>query len=132
MPAGDPQRVWFPEMIAKLRTEWRDALTPSSMIELRDSLDSMLGSIRSERGIQPPVFQCSKCGLVARAAEPHISVRAMILSLGRFGITSREQVKTLEKTWAAYRKKNNLDLYGKATIESPPPRSDCGHSGGIR
>jgi hypothetical protein len=34
----------------------------------------------------------------------------MILSLSRLGFAPAEQVKTLEKRWAAYRKQNGLNL----------------------
>ena len=56
---------------------------------------------------------CPKCGKTAHAAEPRVSVRAMILSLGRFEIAPKEQVKALEKAWAKYRELNELDIEGK-------------------
>ena len=52
-------------------------------------------------------------GKTAHAAEPRVSVRAMILSLGRFEIAPKEQVKALEKAWAKYREANELDIEGK-------------------
>jgi len=73
----------------------------------------MLHKIRAERHIRPPVIRCSRCGHVGEAAEPDVSVRAMILSLGRFGMVAPDQVKALEQRWAAHRKQNGLDLYGK-------------------
>ena len=56
MPAGDPQRVWFPGMIQKLRAEWHVGMSFTDLIELRDSLNSILREIRFTRGIHPPVF----------------------------------------------------------------------------
>jgi hypothetical protein len=38
----------------------------------------------------------------------------MILSLGRFEIASKEQVKALEKAWAKYREVHQLDIEGKS------------------
>ena len=35
------------------------------------------------------------------------------LALSRFGIAPQEEVRKLEKSWALYRKQNQLDLYGK-------------------
>ena len=61
MPAGDPQRVWFPEMVAKLRLEWRENMPYSALIELREELDAMLQSIRSERKILTPMMRCRAC-----------------------------------------------------------------------
>jgi hypothetical protein len=86
MPAGDAQRTWFPEMVETLRTRWRAGQPLDEVIALRDQLDAMLHQIRAERHIHPPVVRCPKCGHVGQAAEPEVSVRAMILSLGRFGI----------------------------------------------
>jgi hypothetical protein len=127
MPAGDAQRVWFPEMIERLRTEWGDGLSFPSLIGLRDTLETMLREIRSNRRIRPPIFRCPVCGSEGPAAEPRISVRAMILTLARFRISSGEQAKTLERAWVAYRKLNQLDLYGKvAAIE--PSSGDCVYS----
>jgi hypothetical protein len=101
MPAGDPQRTWFPEMLEILRARWHVGLQFAELIELRDELDHMLHQIRAERHIRPPVISCPRCGHVGEAAEPDVSVRAMILSLGRFGMAPAEQVKTLEKRWAS-------------------------------
>src|SRR5215831_19607134 len=102
MPAGDSQRVWFPEMLARLEREWGEAMSFAALIALRDSLDTMLQQIRSERHISSPIFTCPKCGVRGPMAEPRVSVRAKILALGRFGITTRK-TKTLERAWAQYR-----------------------------
>jgi len=59
--------------------------------------------------------------------EPRVSVRAMILSLARFQIAEAEHTKVLEREWAVYRKKNQLDLYAKA-IASESRAHDCVHS----
>jgi hypothetical protein len=127
MPTGDAQRVLFPEIVERLRAEWGDGLSFPSLIELRDTLEIMLRGIRSDGFIRPPIFTCPVCGSAGPAAEPRISVRAIILSLARFRISSGEQAKTLERAWAAYRKQNQLDPYGKAeAIE--PSSSDCVHS----
>lgn len=130
MPAGDAQRTWFPEMLDTLRTRWRADLSLDQLVELRGELDAMLHRIRSERQIRPPVIRCPRCGHVGEAAEPDVSVRARILSLGRCGMAPAEEVKALEKRWAAYRKKNGLDLYGKAAqpAAAEAPRS-CKRAG---
>lgn len=115
MAAGDPQRVWFPEMLARLRCEWDFAMLFPALIDLRDRLDAMLQQIRSERHIVSPVVRCPKCGTARRSAEPHVSVRALILTLGRFGIASQEDTKKIERDWAKYRVQNGLDLYVQAS-----------------
>ena len=45
-------------------------------------------------------------------APPSVSVRAVIFALGRFGLASPAEVKSLEKRWAKYRKENGLDRNG--------------------
>jgi len=45
MAAGDAQRVWFPEMIDALRSEWHHGMSFEATIELRDGLDAMLQRI---------------------------------------------------------------------------------------
>ena len=97
MPAGDAHRIWFAEIVETLRTRWHDGLSFDRLIELRDNLDAMLQRIRSERHVRPPAFKCTRCGHVGEGAEPHVSVRAMLLSLARFGIAAAEQANTLEK-----------------------------------
>ena len=128
MAAGDPQRTWFPEMLEVLRVGWHAGLPWSRLIELRDELDTMLHRIRAERHIRPPVTRCPRCGHVGEAAEPDVSVRAMILALGRFGMAPAGRVQALEKRWAAYRKQNGLDLDGKAKPAEAGPR--CAHPRG--
>jgi hypothetical protein len=127
MPAGDAQRVWFPEMMDTLRARWHDGISFDELTQLRDKLDAMLEQIRSERQIRPPVFRCSRCGRVGEGAALHVSVRAMILSLARFRIASPEQTAALEKGWAGYRSKNGLDLFGKRPAAESDGFAECAH-----
>ena len=99
------------------------------VVELRGNLDAMLRQIRSDRDIQPPVIKCPRCGQVGPAAEPHVTVRAMILALGRFGIVPIEQVKIVEKRWATHRREKELDLYGQAARPVMITAIGCDHSG---
>ena len=128
MPAGDPQRTWFPEMIEILRARWHVGLPFAELIQLRDELDTMLHRIRAERHIRPPVIRCPRCGHVGEGAEPDVTIRAMILSLGRFGMAQAEQVKTLERSWDAHRKQNGLDLCGKTAEPAKSGSPACAHS----
>jgi hypothetical protein len=129
MASGDAQRVWFPEMIEQLRAQWREGMPLDALAGLRDDLDAMLQQIRLERKIRPGILKCPHCGHVGRGMAPHVSVRAMIVSVARFGIAPSEQVYALEKAWAAHRKQAGLDLYGKVAAdgeglgcEHPPVR----------
>ena len=119
MAAGDPQRTWFPEMIQKLRAEWYVGMSFPKLIKLCDSLDSMLRDIRSTRKIHSPIFKCPKCGHVGPGGEPKVSVRAMILSLGRFKIAEAQHTKVLEKQWAIYREKTGLICMARLTKANP-------------
>jgi hypothetical protein len=127
MASGDRQRVWFPEMIERLRSQWHQEMSFDAIIELRDELDAMLQRIRCERHIRSAVFRCPRCGHVGEGAEPHVSVRAMVLSLTRFGIAPAEQINAVEKGWAAYRKQNGLDLYGKSMTSPTRKVGRCVH-----
>jgi hypothetical protein len=127
MAAGDAHRVWFPEMVERLRSHWHQGMSLDAIVELRDDLDAMLQRIRSERRIRSAVFKCSRCGYVGEGADPRVSVRAMILSLGRFGIATADQTHALEKAWAAKRKDSGLDLYGKGIKSQDAEVAICAH-----
>jgi hypothetical protein len=127
MAAGDAQRVWFPEMIERLRMQWHRGMSCDAPIALRDELDAQLQRIRSERRIHRPIFKCPCCGHVGEGADPHVSVRAMILSLGRFGIASSAQTSAIEKRWAAHRKQHGLDLDGKSIVGPHAAVRVCAH-----
>lgn len=115
MPSGDAQRTWFPEMVGRLRAEWREGMSMPALISLRDELEGMLHRIRAGRNIQTPIITCGRCGTTGRAAEPHVSVRALILALARFAIASKDETRALEKAWVAYRKQHRLDVEGKVS-----------------
>jgi hypothetical protein len=127
MAAGDSERVWFEELVEGLRDHWHPEMPFEAIILLRDDLDTMLQRIRFERHITSPVVRCRDCGHTGPGATPHVSVRAMILSLARFGIAPAEQIHALEKRWAAHRKQNDLDLYGKQTAVESVEDSGCKH-----
>ena len=127
MAAGDAQRVWFPEMAGRLRSQWRHGMSLDAIVELRDELDAMLQRIRSERRIRSAVYHCSLCGYRGEGAELRVSVRAMILSLKRFGIATADQTHALEKAWAAKRKDTGLDLYGKGIKSQNAEVGICAH-----
>ena len=122
MPAGDAQRTWFPEMVETLRARLYPATPFPRLIELREQLDALLQSIRSERHIVPPLMYCSRCKTRHRAAAPRVSVRALILALPRFAICSPDDARDLEKSWKRYRESEQLNLYGDPVV-APPPRT---------
>jgi hypothetical protein len=124
MASGNAQRTWFPEMVVRLRAEWHEGMSIPALIGLRDELDGTLHRIRTGRNIKTPIITCRRCGRTGPAAEPHVSVRALILALARFEIASKDQTRALEKEWAAYRKQHRLDIAGKASAGVP---ESCSH-----
>lgn len=78
MPSGDAQGTWFPEMVARLRSNWHEGMSMPALISLRDELDEMLQGIRAGRNIRTPIITCRKCGMTGPAAPPNVSVRALI------------------------------------------------------
>ena len=124
MASGDAQRTWFPEMVVRLRAEWHEGMSIPALIGLRDELDGTLHRIRTGRNIKTPIITCRRCGRTGPAAEPHVSVRALILALARFEIASKDQTRALEKEWAAYRKQHRLGVAGKASAGVP---ERCSH-----
>ena len=117
MASGDASRVWFAEMVSILREQWSSSPQWEEWVRLRDRLDTELHTIRSTRGIRSPIILCPSCGKRARAAEPSVSVRAMILALERFGIVEKNEAKALEKKWELVRRTNKLDLHGKPMVD---------------
>ena len=134
MAAGDGNRVWFPEMIETLRARWNAAMPFPVLIELCNILDGMFQRRRPRGPILPPGSRCPECGRIvgSESQQRHsISVRATILSLGRFGIASPEVTKRTEREWARYRAENSLDLYGRritSTAERVGKDSICAHA----
>jgi hypothetical protein len=105
MPKGDASRTWFSEMIETLRQEWKPEMAWEQVIALKE--------IRFSRGIRPPTMWCPVCNQHTQQAPPTVSVRALILALGRFGVIAAAQVKSLEKRWAKHCRENSLDRNGK-------------------
>jgi hypothetical protein len=69
--------------------------------------------------IRTPIITCHRCGLTGPGAEPHVSVRALILALARFEIAPKDETRAVEKAWAAYRKEHRLSVEGKVSTEVP-------------
>ena len=95
------------------------------LIALSGHLNEMLHRIRSEQNISSPMFTCPDCGVRTRAAEPRLTIRAIILAVGRFEIAPESTVKQVEKACAKYRKEHGLDLYGAA--DEPTGARSCEH-----
>ena len=117
MPRGERHQVWYPELVAHLRSEWRPDLSWEAIVELRGQLQGHLEQLRERRGILPAVIRCPCCGITAPAAPPLISVRAMLLAVGRYGIETHEVVRQRERAWTGYRAQHDLDLVGRRAAD---------------
>jgi len=115
-------------MLGTLRSEWGPAMPLPSLVELCSNLDAMLQRIRRDGHILPPMIRCPECGNASRAAEPRVSVRAVILAASRFNIATKDTAKKVEKDWAKYRAQNHLDLYGRPALSLTASGSDDSNS----
>ena len=115
-------------MVQHLRLRWRDDLPIKDLLGLRAELDHLLGRIRSTRHIANPAVKCPACGHIGRGADPHVSVRATILALARFGVAAREPARALEKAWTTYRTTTGLDVYGHVATSEPARLPECAHA----
>ena len=132
LDAGDGNRVWFSEMFEALRSEWNESMSFPRFIELCSSLDAMLQRRQPKREMLPPGVRCPACGRMVTADQQahRISVRATILTLGRFGIAPPVVTKKMEKEWAKYRADYGLDLYGRPAAAVPAMQlADANESG---
>lgn len=112
MASGDAQRIWFPAAVDELRDRWSRSLTMAELVTLRDHLDAVVQRIRAEAGILPAK---TRSGAPRRRGLPRVSVRSMIVALGRFGIAPEIDVEELDLRWKRYRSEHRLDPYGKQT-----------------
>lgn len=113
MPAGDAQRVWFPEMLVELRRAWSPTMSWDALADFCQRMTAMRHDIRQSRGIRSPRFQCTECGSVTRATNHEISIRSALFALKNSGIVTEAEFKALDKSWKKHKAVNNLDPYGK-------------------
>jgi hypothetical protein len=71
-------------MNVRLRSAFHEGMSMPALISLRDELDGMLQRIRTGRNVQTLIVTCGRCGTTGSAAEPHVSVRALILAVAQF------------------------------------------------
>lgn len=110
MTARDRAQTWFREVIVELRGSWRPDLPWDGLIALREQLQRTLDEVVALRHQAAGAgSRCSHCGGRMR---PVITVRAVLLALGRFGIESADTVGRLDKAWAKHRALHRLDMFG--------------------
>src|SRR5574341_2286075 len=111
---GDRAQTWFREVIAELRQSWRPGLPWEAVIELREKLQAILDEVVNSRPRKPARTgtRCPHCG--SGEMRPVITVRAVLLAVGRFGIESEDSVRQMDKAWAEHRALHQLNLYGRS------------------
>ena len=124
-------------MIEMLRSQWNESVTFPRLIELSARLDEMFQQHQPVGPRLAPGSRCLECGRIVKSenfGRHRISVRATILTLGRFGIAAPALTKKIEKEWERYRAQNGLDLYGRLSPAFPQTPADksnqasCTHS----
>lgn len=127
MPAGDAQRVWFPEMIDALRQAWSPEMTWAELTEFCTQIFEVRRQLRHRRGIRPPLTRCPRCGRQSRSELKGVSIRSALYVLKGQGIVTDAEFKALDKRWKKHRKAHALDVYGLPRVDPPStePTTDC-------
>jgi len=123
MPAGDAQRVWFPEMLDDLRSFWSKEAAWEKLADFCERMTEKRKEIRLTRGIQPPRraslqqgVRCPRCGQTSGAnrADPlGVSIRSALFALKNNGVITGAEFKELDRSWMKHRAKHDLDPYGR-------------------
>jgi hypothetical protein len=112
MPAGDAQRVWFPEMLEELKTAWSNSMPWDELADFCARMTELRKRIRAQRGVRPPKTRCSECGKVSRSDISGVSIRSALFALRNNGVIADDEFRELDKSWMKH-KKNGLDGYGR-------------------
>lgn len=130
MPAGDAQRVWFPEMLKVLTAEWSPSTTWDDLIDLCRRVTVQRTEIRRSRGIQAPKWKCPRCGITSGSDIEGVSVRSALFALRKVGAISDADFKKLERDWGKQRDGRGLDPLGNVKrVRLSAERRCCGEVG---
>ena len=124
MPAGDVQRVWFPEMLDELKTFWSQKTTWDDWPDFCQRMTEKRKEIRLARGIKPPRTgplplgaRCLKCGRVSeKTSKPDplaVSIRSALFALKKGGLIRQAEFVKLDASWMRHKATNGLDAYGR-------------------
>jgi hypothetical protein len=128
MPAGDAQRVWFPEMLSELHRAWSAGMSWEDLGALCARVTEMRREIRRSRGILPPLTRCPACGRASRADIAGVSVRSALFALAGEGLVTEAEFRRLDRDWMKHRATLRLDPYGRTNPPSQPADPErCRH-----
>ena len=120
MPAGDAQRIWFPEMLDELKKTWSSAMTWEELTDFCHLMTEKRRGIRQTKGIRPPRIRCHKCGQVSRSDISGVSIRSALFALKNNGVITATEFRGLNRSWMRHKAKYGLDSYGRK-VETPQP-----------
>ena len=112
MPAGDAQRVWFPEMIEELKTYWSPTVPWNELADFCARMTEMRKRISQERGLKPPKMRCNGCGGTLRPLF-EVSIRSALFALKKNGVITDTELEDLDKSWARHKRAHGLDAFGR-------------------
>lgn len=128
MPAGDAQRVWFPEMLSELRRLWSANMSWEDLAALCMRMTEIRREIRRSRGILPPLTRCRACGRASRADIAGVSVRSALFALASERLVTDAEFHRLDQDWKKQRAARRLDPYGRTAPPSQPAHAEsCRH-----
>ena len=120
MPSGDAQRVWFPEILAMLRSSWSETMSWDELANLCKHLTEVRKELRAARGIKDAVYQCRKCGGSMRSGSDRLSIRSALFALKKIGMLTETDLARLDRDWTKYRAANQLDRNGDKVSANCP------------
>lgn len=117
MPSGDSGRAWFPEMLVKLKAtwskKWAEDISWDEIIIFCKKMTEFRQQLRKQKGVKYPIMWCPECNDYREMELSSISPRSMLFALKKNDVIDDETLKTLDKQWAAYKRKHKLDGYGE-------------------
>lgn len=125
MPAPNSSRTWLPEMLDALEREWNVSLSWEECGAICERMTELRTTLRRERGIKNPHVWCRECNQLREMILAPLSIWSMLFALRKRGRLTDEELKSLDKTWQRYRRKNGLDGRAKKLTE-PACSPDAG------
>ncbi len=113
MPAGDAERVWFPEMLSRLEEvdfAWNNW---ASVTAFCDAMMTYRSELRKAKGIKDPLTRCPACHTISRMRLRGISVRSFLFAIAKSDLISEVELTRLDRQWQQHRKANKLDKFGR-------------------
>ncbi len=112
MASGDAQKAWFPEMLSILAERWSYGMSWEVCSDLCKEMADFRLKLRKEKNIKAAKMLCKNCGQYHEMSPSQLTIRSLIFALRKSGKIDESELKTLDKEWKKYQRKNKLDGYG--------------------